>query len=339
MHQTGISPYTILLLGMVHLLSLNVQGFRNPDKQREVLHFARSLHVDILFLQECNFRYPLDVSKFVTRFSFPAFFSLSNSAVSGVGIVFLNPSYRRGAHCIFGIDGRTLAVDFTLNHRRVRALIVYAPAQRSKSAAFFQSLDSYLLDPYPTFLVGDFNCVLNPHRDVCGPGQGRAYSGAHALRDLVSQFRLSDAWELKNGNNFVATWARGRSGSRIDKFYFPPELSGYVQSCEVLAFPAGTPRITDHRPLSVRLVFGESVPRSDVWRMDASLFADPDSIKAISASLAATSSGNADCLTWDELKGRWRALLVQAGRDRRVRITRELNDTLRRLRIVGEATR
>lgn len=59
---------------LVRFLTLNVQGFRDLDKQREVMHYARAQHVDLLFLQECNFRTPRDVLLFRERFCAQAFF-------------------------------------------------------------------------------------------------------------------------------------------------------------------------------------------------------------------------------------------------------------------------
>lgn len=129
---------------------------------------------------------------------------------------------RDRAHVTFGFDGRVIAVDFFLFSRLLRAVNLYAPAQRNLSADCFRSLDMFLLDSYPSFLVGDFNCVVDPVRDVRGPGQGRPYRGVGALRELSAQFRLRDAWVEKHGEEFAATWARGQSSSRIDKFLLPP---------------------------------------------------------------------------------------------------------------------
>lgn len=301
------------------------------------MHFARAMKVDILFLQECNFRTPHDVKLFKQRFSVHAFFSLNDSMASGVGVVFLSAYLRDKAHVTFGFDGRVIAIDFYLFSRRVRAVNLYAPAPRHLSASFFRSLDMFLLDAYPTFLVGDFNCVVDPERDVRGPGRGRPYRGASALRDLMDQFRLCDAWVHLHGDVFVATWSGGRSASRLDKFLFPPELSGLVESCEVLSFPEEVPRISDHVPVSVKLKSHTGDPNPNLWRMDQCLLTDAVSVAGIRASLVEerdTHQGEAD---WDCLKAGWRTLLTQAGRERKVRITRDLNETLRRLRIVKSA--
>ncbi|KAH7945997.1 hypothetical protein HPB49_018825 [Dermacentor silvarum] len=79
------------------------------------------------------------------------------------------------------------------------------------------------------------------------------------------------------------------------------------------------------------------MPKSDLWRLDASLLTDPESIASIGASLADLVERSAEHRTWDDFKTAWRPLLTRAGRDRKMRITHELNEILRRMRIVRNA--
>lgn len=172
-----------------------------------------------------------------------------------------------------------------------------------------------------------------------GLGKVGPYRGASALRDLIAQFRLRDAWVTMHGDTFAATWSRSRSASRIDKFLFPTELSGILTSCEVLRFPEDAPRISDHAPLSVTLESEADGPRPDLWRMDQCLLTDPVSAEEIRQSLRAEGDSSAEAIDWDTRKKGWRTLLIKAGRDRKVRVTRELNEVFRRMRIVHMLTR
>lgn len=150
----------------------------------------------------------------------------------------------------------------------------------------------------------------------------------------MGQFRLRDAWVHLHGEEFVATWSRGQSGSRLDKFFLPPELIRCLESCRVLAFPDNAPRISDHAPVSIRLQCADLGPKQDLWRMDPCLLTDPTSVAGIKTALVAEEREQGD---WDALKGSRPEVLVKAGRERKVRITRELNETLCRLRIVQSA--
>lgn len=77
---------------------------------------------------------------------------------------------------------------------------VYAPLQRELSTDFFTSLDVYLLDSYATFLVGNFNCVLDAEQDVRGPGQGKPYR--RRARFMTSQ---DDSAFVMNGSTCMET--------------------------------------------------------------------------------------------------------------------------------------
>lgn len=80
--------------------------------------------------------------------------------------MFVCASLRDKAYVTLAVDRHAIAVDFYLFARRVRANNLYVPAERNFSPEFFASLDVFMLDSYPTFLVGNFNCVLDPMRDV-----------------------------------------------------------------------------------------------------------------------------------------------------------------------------
>lgn len=114
-----------------------------------------------------------------------------------------------------------------------------------------------LIDSYPSYLAGD------PDGNVHGPGQGRPYHEARALSDLIAQCRLCGTWVTTHGREFGATWSRGRSSNKIEKFLFPPELSCFLTSCEVLNFPTNAPRISDHALLSVKL-FSDEVGQAPI---------------------------------------------------------------------------
>lgn len=71
-----------------------------------------------------------------------------------------------------------------------------------------------MFNNYPTFWVGDFNYVGDPYRDVSGRKLGRKYTGVRALKRLVRNFKLRDAWMNTHGDEFIATWQRGSNISQ-----------------------------------------------------------------------------------------------------------------------------
>ncbi|CAN7939423.1 unnamed protein product [Ixodes hexagonus] len=98
----------------VHLFSLNVQGFPSPERQREVVHFARQVGCDILYLQETNFRCARAVAFFHERCSLACFSRTACQGSCGVGVVISRRSLLRDCSCRFDPDGRVITYNFYL---------------------------------------------------------------------------------------------------------------------------------------------------------------------------------------------------------------------------------
>ncbi|KAH7935801.1 hypothetical protein HPB52_013702 [Rhipicephalus sanguineus] len=289
------------------------KGFRDKAKQRDILAFAQAHGIDILFIQETNFRSPLDVSSFRREFQ---------------------------AFCTFGVNGRTLLLDIFINAKRCRFVNVYAPAKRADTNSFFQALRPYLSEPLPHVILGDFNCVIDSQRDVRGPGRGASTYHARELRTVLTHFSLTDAWLHTRGDVFVPTRTSQLSASRLDRTYLPDLLLPSVVACEVLSPPADLASRSHHLPLATTLSGSPGASRSDQgWRLDAALLQDEESVERIRKRLrasVATAPGMTP-RTWDALKVEWKAILQEEGRERKRRITARINETLRRIRIVKGA--
>ncbi|KAM7298415.1 hypothetical protein ISCGN_019010 [Ixodes scapularis] len=322
----------------LHILTLNVQGFRNPNKQREVIHFAQSNHCDLLFLQETNFFSARDVAEFKARFSIPCYFSLAPSCARGVGVLIFRTSFLRGAFSLCDPDGRILVYSFFIGHAKFRAISVYAPVRGGHTPArdFFRSLLQYVPEDGFFFLCGDFNCVIDSSRDVRGPGRGRNTSDAQELVRLLGLHDLRDAWVELHGAAYDSTWSRGTSSSRLDRVYVQKHLASRLLSCEVLSFPSAAGYVSDHRPVSAVFdVTGFLYPRGDTWRLDISLLRDEPSISSLRQSIRASLTAVAlSPAQWDALKSDCRFFATAAGKSLRRRTTEALNEVVRRIRIV-----
>ncbi|KAH7940068.1 hypothetical protein HPB52_020755 [Rhipicephalus sanguineus] len=235
-----------------------------------------------------------------------ALFSLTNARACGVGTIFVSGRFRQQAHCTFGANGRMLLLDLNISGKRIRFVDIYAPVTRSHTNAFFKDLHQFLLEPLPHVILGDFNCVVDSLRDVRGPGQGGSTTTA----------------------------------SRIDRAYHPDYLLPSVAECEVLALPSTLAGRTDHFPLTITLR-GSPGPRNDNLRLrlDPTLLEDEISVERIKGSLRETLR-YASPMTpqvWDTLKEAWKSILQEGGRARKRRLTDQMNELLRRMRIIRGA--
>ncbi|KAH7956175.1 hypothetical protein HPB52_006656 [Rhipicephalus sanguineus] len=318
----------------------NVRGFRDRAKQRDVLVFAQAQGIDVLFIQETNFRTPLDVSRFRGEFQVDAFFSLTTARACGVGVFFVTGRFRQKAFCTFDANGRMLMLDMYVNGKRFRFVNVYAPVTRTNTNNFFQDLHQSLSEPLPHVLLGDFNCVIDSQRDVRGPGRGSTTYQAKELVKVLRHLCLSDVWLQVHGDLFVPTRSSQISSSRIDRTYLPDFLLPSVVACEVLSPSADLAGRSDHLPLATTLS-GFPGPCSDGqgWRLDSALLQDDDSIKHIRERLqeSVTNAQDMTPLSCEALKEEWRRILQEEGRARKHRITTKMNEILRRIRIVKGA--
>ncbi|KAH7963786.1 hypothetical protein HPB52_022896 [Rhipicephalus sanguineus] len=233
----------------------------------------------------------MHVVAFRRDFYADAFFSLTNSRACGVGIIFASSRFHQKAHCTFGANGRMLMLDMYVNGKRVRFVNSYAPVTRSDTNTFFKELHQLLLEPLAHVLLGDFNCVVNSHRDVRGPGQGKSTYHAKVLVKIL---------------------------------VLPSDLAGK----------------SDDVPL-VTTLRGSPGPRSgnSGWRIDPNLPQDEDSVERVRDRLR-ESLENAPPVTplaWDRLKEKWKSIIQEEGKAWKSRLTAQLNEILRRMKIIRGA--
>lgn len=259
----------------LRILSLNVQGFRSPAKQVEVVQFARSIQCDLFLLQETHFSRYSDVVQFTERCNVRAFFSFGTTNQCGVGVVVLNRALLPHCSVRHDTEGRALLFDLFVGRKRIRLVNIYAPARASCANAFFQDLDASFIPSSDVILCGDFNCVLDSDRDVRGPGRGRPTWNARELRHLVTHRRLVDAWTILHDSLYSATWSRAGSSSRLDRFYVPSSLRAHIVGCTVVPPNQHGMHVSDHNAVLLSLDFAHLVAAQVTrWRLDATLLYD-----------------------------------------------------------------
>lgn len=173
----------------------------------------------------------------------------------------LNPSAWRAEFTSTDCDGRLCAFNFNKGGTCFRIVNICALAKASALNNFFRNLGPYLLHSGSTTLCGDFHCILDSDRNVRGPGQGRPIRNAAELGHLVRGFQLVYAWALKHRDEFQATWRRGSSESRLDRFYKTRDLVAAVAGIDVVMFPDNAPYVSDHK--AVLLAFRTADGRYD----------------------------------------------------------------------------
>ncbi|KAH7951717.1 hypothetical protein HPB52_011706 [Rhipicephalus sanguineus] len=174
-------------------------------------------------------------------------------------------------------------------------------------------------------------------RDVRGPGQGRNTSNARELATLARDSGLHDAWVLKKGGTFVPTWKRGTSETRLDRFYVSEGLIPVVADVAVGSFPPESGRISDHYPVILSMALPDRrLEGKRFWKFDLAVLADDEAKDILRAGINRTlTNARNPSLEWDALKSQWQHWAKESGRNAKMRLARDLNETLRRIRIVS----
>ncbi|XP_075740087.1 uncharacterized protein LOC142786341 [Rhipicephalus microplus] len=231
-------------------------------------------------------------------------------------------------------------LDIFIDGQKVRFVNVHAPVTRSETNPFFRELGEYLLAPLPHVVLGDFNCVVDTARDIRGPSCGGSAYRAKELIKVLERLRLSDAWVCLHDNDFGPTRVSRVPASRLDRAYLPELLLPSLTACEVIPLPPPQATLSDHAPLLTTLRAKPGPKPADTsWRLDSALLKDPVSAPQIKTLIEASirASPRVTPTTWDDLKEAWKVLLQDEGRKRKKRLTSQMNQLLRRMRIIQSA--
>lgn len=207
------------------IATFNCRGFTKPSKQAEVLELAKSKHVDILLLQETYIHSAAQIRNFDSSFKTRSLWSFGRTGSCGVAIVLMPHFEGSVLRHSRDSEGRTLWIDLDCG---IRVVNVYAPLRpRSNQAEFFHTLDDILLGPSRVVVAGDFNVVLNTTDRSSNRGKhvAKDYSGVKALRTLVDELELVDAWRALRPGQAGMTWTGRGSQSRLDRFYVSQSLA------------------------------------------------------------------------------------------------------------------
>lgn len=294
------------------IATFNCRGFTKPSKQAEVLELAKSKHVDILLLQETYIHSAAQIRNFDSSFKTRSLWSFGRTGSCGVAIVLMPHFEGSVLRHSRDSEGRTLWIDLDCG---IRVVNVYAPLRpRSKQAEFFHTLDDILLGPSRVVVAGDFNVVLNTTDRSSNRGKrvARDYTGVKALRTLVDELELVDAWRALRPGQAGMTWTGRGSQSRLDRFYVSPSLAISMHSTWI------TPSaLSDHHLAVLRFADPEWTPRErGTWRLNTRLLHDPEIVCDVEALIDNFLNTELEPTDWDELKDRIRECLRAWGKKR-----------------------
>lgn len=218
----------------LRLLTLNVNGLRDPKKRSQLFHGLKKENYDIICLQETHHSCETEAKQWLQEGSGPGSAWLGPShwchfttASSGVAILFTATAPFTDMRRV-GNDpsGRTLRVDFTLHGTDFTVGCVYAPSIAAERPQFFSQLHTH-------FPLENAPAVAGPSASPRASTSRAPASGASSSRD-TSDTSVGRCLLIGGDFNCVADRAIDRiatvatiAPTRTDRGY--PELHSCMQ--------------------------------------------------------------------------------------------------------------
>lgn len=322
--------YTILMTTLT-IATLNVRSVRSPIRAQSILSFLSTFPADMFLLQECAIPFLKNYNKWAEEWPHgPSMWSGSNSnKADGVALLVKNPHVLVKGSTVVR-DGRILLIKASFLGREFKVLNIYGHTEKNDRYDLFKEAQSHLLGRKPTILAGDFNCVINKE-DRRGAGENfREDKTSFLLRDLVKDFKLTDAYKTMHPGKCGYTWFSGddTKASRIDYVFFR-DLGLEDARLTPLFF-------SDHSMLSCTFSLPPGVTiGKGLWKLNCSLLEDKSIVKGYKEQYCKWQTlqdfFESRAQWWEMVKGRTQTYFKQAGRKKKEKEKRQMVGLQRRL--------
>lgn len=182
------------------IISHNTQGLNSPIKRRKLFQLYKSMHTDVLFLQETHF--PSSYQPSFLHHQFPQFFLASaKNKTKGVAICFTKHINIADLEVVLDPLGRFISVSGTIDGVLYTFVSYYAPNKGQK--ALFESL-LHRLQPHlkgTVFMGGDSNTAFDFALDKSSTGMPkpkRPSKQSSKIAKLLHDKGLIDIWRETN---------------------------------------------------------------------------------------------------------------------------------------------
>lgn len=262
----------------IHILTLNVQGVRDRNKQKRVYEWSKQQKASILFLQETHLTDDT-CRAFDQQFKGLVFHSFGTSNSRGVAIL-IHSSVCHKVHNVYrDSDGRLLIVNIEVDRVTYSLVNIYAPNYQCDRNRFFKHLSENITQHAQglILLAGDFNEILNPKIDRKNRGNRipKKSKASTSLSSIIREKGLVDIWRMKNKQKVQFTWKRQslNEASRLDYFLIQNDVITSVVSSDIR--PAQISK-TSHLSVSLKLKLCEQTRGSGLWKINNSMLKDED---------------------------------------------------------------
>lgn len=257
------------------VLSINTRGLVDLTKCASVFSLLYSEGHDITLLLECNIPYKPNYKAFQDRWKYGCSFGSGDNKNRSSGVVILF----RGWHFEIQqtqevVNGRLLYVDVQLNGVALRIVNVYCPPDLQERKEILKEIVPILMCGQEVIMGGDFNCIISKD-DRRSTTMIKLDSSSIDLIDIMKDFKLTDAFRIRNPDIPGFTWSNGLSCSRIDFVFSTSDIEVIESSVEPVFF-------SDHSKVDCVLkINGTNSRGPGLWKLNTNLLKDPKVISKL----------------------------------------------------------
>ena len=251
-------------LPTINIASHNVRSFNNSAKQQYLMSLYESHDLDIIGLQETNFK---SINSHILNRSFPNFTSFTStyqeSQTSGFGVS-LSLSKRLAKH-VFKHESKYDRIIYTklqfADKQKLLVINVYFPPLNSGSKVLCRSMHTYInallteatRDNYHIVLLGDFNADFD-----------RSQNPQHTIHFMnsLSRHNLFNVFNIVHNSNRSSfpSFFRNNTSSRIDYIWMSSELTLNILTCQTVPL---IPSVSDHSVVITSMSDFLTLPSND----------------------------------------------------------------------------
>ena len=196
----------------LNIISFNVRGLRDKIKRKKVFQFYNSKRCDVLCLQETH-SVKEDEEEWALEWGGRILFSHGDSNARGVAILFQRGFSGRISEVSCDKDGRFVKCNIYKEEVYVELGCIYGP-NRSKPCFYEEKIRMMHNSCENVILVGDYNVVLDIEKDCNNPNRSYDLDTAAALKRIMNELSLVDAWRTVYPEEKRFSWYRRTTKKR-----------------------------------------------------------------------------------------------------------------------------
>ena len=249
--------------------SLNCRGLNDTNKRRILFDFLKNSHLSIICLQETKTNV---LDEETIRNEWHNNKILINSVCSGGKsgtMILINSMHINILDTIYDQEGRIIATEIEIYKDRFQLINTYFPDDSRERKCFINSLYPFIASRYPVIWCGDQNMVTDPVMDRIRSCRAKD-SFTYELVKLIDTFSLLDVCREKNPVQYIYTFHRDGSKSRIDKILVSDHFG-------IEKYTHSDFSCSDHDLIEAQLSFqAKWFPGKGIWKSNPAVFQNED---------------------------------------------------------------